>query len=56
MMGDSFWGWIDTFRTQAAEERIRGRYVDWRRRRRDDRPSALTISSWYFSEEGDYKQ
>jgi hypothetical protein len=40
---------MDTLRAHAAAERIRGRYVDWRRRRRGVRPSALTISNWYFS-------
>lgn len=49
MIGDSFCGWIETFRTHAAEERMSGRYVDCKRRRSEERPSALTISSWYFS-------
>jgi hypothetical protein len=49
MIGDSFDGWIETFRTQAAAERMRGRYVECNRRNRGLRPSALTISSWYLS-------
>jgi hypothetical protein len=49
IIGDSFDGWIETFRTQAAADRMRGRYVECNRRNRGLRPSALTISSWYLS-------
>lgn len=52
MIGDSFCGWIDTFRTHAAEDRIKGRKAEFKRRSRGWRPSALTISSWYFSVRG----
>lgn len=49
MIGDSFAGWMDTLRTHAAAERTRGRYDECRRRRRGFKPSAFTISTWYFS-------
>ena len=52
MMGDSFAGWIETLRTQAAAERTSGRKDERRRRRSAGRPPCLTISTWYFSAGG----
>lgn len=52
IIGDSFAVWMDIFRMQATDDRMRAKDRVFNNRSRGGSPFNRTISSWYFSDDG----